>query len=85
MIITSIGLSPDCRYVVGAFRINCHTANRTWSAQFTFHVRGDHGATLVFYLNFSASCFITFSMSMASNGTGPQLNSGMLKLFRQSS
>ena len=38
-----------------------------------------------FYLNFSASCFITFSISMASNGTGPRLNSGMLKLFRQSS
>lgn len=85
MIITSIGLSPDCRYVVGAFRVNGHTANRTWPDQFTFHVRGYHGATLFSYLNFSASCFITFSMSMASNGTGPRLNSGMLKLFRQSS
>ena len=27
--------------------LNCHTANRTNPDQFTFHVRGDHGATLV--------------------------------------
>lgn len=27
--------------------INCHTANRTDPAQTTFHVRGDHGATMV--------------------------------------
>ncbi len=26
---------------------NCHTANRTNPEQFTFHVRGDHGATFV--------------------------------------
>lgn len=46
---------------------------------------GDYFLKFVFYLNFSASCFITFSISMASNGTGPRLSSGMLKLFRQSS
>ena len=27
--------------------INCHTANRTNPQQFTFHVRGDHGATMI--------------------------------------
>ena len=27
--------------------LNCHTSNRTNPDQFTFHVRGDHGATLV--------------------------------------
>jgi hypothetical protein len=27
--------------------LNCHTANRTDPSQFTFHVRGDHGATLI--------------------------------------
>ena len=27
--------------------INCHTSNRTNPAQTTFHVRGDHGATMV--------------------------------------
>lgn len=27
--------------------LNCHTANRTNPDQFTFHVRGDHSATLV--------------------------------------
>ena len=27
--------------------INCHTANRTDPRQFTFHVRGPHGATLI--------------------------------------
>ena len=27
--------------------INCHTANRTNPQQFTFHVRGPHGATLI--------------------------------------
>lgn len=27
--------------------VNCHTANRTNPDQFTFHVRGDHGATMV--------------------------------------
>lgn len=27
--------------------LNCHTANKTNPDQFTFHVRGDHGATLV--------------------------------------
>ena len=27
--------------------VNCHTGNRTNPAQFTFHVRGDHGATVV--------------------------------------
>lgn len=27
--------------------LNCHTANRTNPDQFTFHVRGDHGATLI--------------------------------------
>ena len=28
--------------------LNCHTANRTNPDQFTFHVRGDHGATFGF-------------------------------------
>ena len=27
--------------------INCHTSNRTDPSQFTLHVRGDHGATLI--------------------------------------
>ena len=27
--------------------LNCHTANKTNPDQFTFHVRGDHGATLI--------------------------------------
>lgn len=27
--------------------LNCHTSNRTDPKEFTFHVRGDHGATLV--------------------------------------
>ena len=27
--------------------INCHTSNRTNTAQITFHIRGDHGATMV--------------------------------------
>lgn len=27
--------------------VNCHTANKTNPAQFVFHVRGDHGATMV--------------------------------------
>lgn len=27
--------------------VNCHTSNRTNPDQFTFHVRGDHGATVV--------------------------------------
>lgn len=27
--------------------VNCHTANRTDPQQFTFHVRGEHGATIV--------------------------------------
>jgi len=27
--------------------VNCHTANRTDPRQFTFHVRGEHGATIV--------------------------------------
>ncbi|MDD6552883.1 MAG: hypothetical protein PUF37_04775 [Prevotellaceae bacterium] len=27
--------------------VNCHTSNRTNPSQFTFHVRGDHGATLI--------------------------------------
>ena len=27
--------------------LNCHTANRTNPDQFTFHVRGDHGATII--------------------------------------
>lgn len=27
--------------------VNCHTANKTNPDQFTFHIRGDHGATLV--------------------------------------
>ncbi len=29
--------------------VNCHTANRTNPQQFTFHVRGDHGATFIHY------------------------------------
>jgi len=33
-------------YVAGAC-FNCHTSNRTNPDQFTFHVRGDHGATMV--------------------------------------
>ncbi len=27
--------------------LNCHMSNRTNSSQFTFHIRGDHGATLL--------------------------------------
>lgn len=27
--------------------VNCHTANRTQPRQFVFHVRGDHGATMI--------------------------------------
>lgn len=27
--------------------LNCHTANKTNPEQFTFHVRGDHGATMI--------------------------------------
>ena len=27
--------------------VNCHTANRTNPSQFVFHVRGDHGATMI--------------------------------------
>lgn len=27
--------------------VNCHTSNRTDPAQFVFHVRGDHGATMI--------------------------------------
>lgn len=27
--------------------VNCHTPNRTNPSQFTFHIRGDHGATLI--------------------------------------
>ena len=27
--------------------LNCHTANKTNPDQFTFHVRGDHGATMI--------------------------------------
>jgi len=29
--------------------VNCHTMNRADAAQYTFHVRGDHGATIVGY------------------------------------
>ena len=32
---------------VSGMCINCHTSNRTNPAQITFHVRGDHGATMV--------------------------------------
>ncbi len=33
--------------VVPGACVNCHTANKTNPDQFTFHVRGDHGATMV--------------------------------------
>lgn len=32
---------------VGGDCVNCHTTNRTDPASFTFHVRGEHGATIV--------------------------------------
>ncbi len=46
-------LSSFCEYTiidntkVYGMCVNCHTANRTQPDQFVFHVRGDHGATMV--------------------------------------
>lgn len=33
--------------MIGTNCVNCHTTNRTDPSQFTFHVRGEHGATIV--------------------------------------